>query len=188
MEYLLDLCDMVLVMSVNPGFGGQKFIPSSVDKVRQIRQMIGDRPIHIQVDGGVDPVTVGPLVAPTTQTAYTARSVPLPPELFSHVDQQAYSMSMGSETAARAGWGGKIADRMAASGLLHGAGKCRFQRGREFVRHITLGVRTQFSRSRGNHGRFASDRNRAQAFEQRLADQRMLLQLLAAMRTYGQVG
>ena len=62
-EYLLDLCDMVLVMSVNPGFGGQKFIPSSIDKVRQVREMIGDREIHIQVDGGVDPTTVGPLVA-----------------------------------------------------------------------------------------------------------------------------
>ena len=62
-EYLLDLCDMVLVMSVNPGFGGQKFIPSSVDKVAQVREMIGDREIHIQVDGGVDPNTVGPLVA-----------------------------------------------------------------------------------------------------------------------------
>ena len=62
-EYLLDLTDMVLVMSVNPGFGGQKFIGSSVDKVAQVRQMIGDREIHIQVDGGVDPNTVGPLVA-----------------------------------------------------------------------------------------------------------------------------
>ncbi len=62
-EYLLDLTDMVLVMSVNPGFGGQKFIPSAVDKVRQIRQMIGDREIHIQVDGGVDPNTVGALAA-----------------------------------------------------------------------------------------------------------------------------
>ncbi len=61
-EYLLDLCDMVLVMSVNPGFGGQKFIPSSVEKVRQIREMIGDREIHIQVDGGVDPTTIGALV------------------------------------------------------------------------------------------------------------------------------
>ena len=60
---LLDLVDMVLVMSVNPGFGGQKFIPSSVTKVRQVREMIGDRPVHIQVDGGVDPTTVGPLVA-----------------------------------------------------------------------------------------------------------------------------
>ncbi|MDU8928149.1 ribulose-phosphate 3-epimerase [Alisedimentitalea sp. MJ-SS2] len=62
-EYLLDLCDMVLVMSVNPGFGGQKFIHSAVDKVAQVREMIGDREIHIQVDGGVDPATVGPLVA-----------------------------------------------------------------------------------------------------------------------------
>ena len=62
-EHLLPLCDMVLVMSVNPGFGGQKFIPSSVDKVRQVREMIGDRDIHIQVDGGVDPSTIGPLVA-----------------------------------------------------------------------------------------------------------------------------
>ncbi|KEO51785.1 ribulose-phosphate 3-epimerase [Thioclava pacifica] len=59
---LLDLVDMVLVMSVNPGFGGQKFIPGSVNKVRQVREMIGDREIHIQVDGGVDPTTVGPLV------------------------------------------------------------------------------------------------------------------------------
>ena len=61
-EYLLDLVDMVLVMSVNPGFGGQKFIPSAIDKVARVREMIGDRPIHIQVDGGVDPVTIGPLV------------------------------------------------------------------------------------------------------------------------------
>ncbi|KFE33521.1 ribulose-phosphate 3-epimerase [Thioclava atlantica] len=59
---LLDLVDMVLVMSVNPGFGGQKFIPSSINKVRQVREMIGDREIHIQVDGGVDPSTVGSLV------------------------------------------------------------------------------------------------------------------------------
>ncbi|MBC7143820.1 MAG: ribulose-phosphate 3-epimerase [Thioclava marina] len=59
---LLDLVDMVLVMSVNPGFGGQKFIPTSINKVRQVREMIGDREIHIQVDGGVDPTTVGRLV------------------------------------------------------------------------------------------------------------------------------
>ena len=58
---VLDLVDMVLVMTVNPGFGGQKFIHSGVEKTRQIRQMIGDRDIHIQIDGGVTPETA-PLV------------------------------------------------------------------------------------------------------------------------------
>lgn len=61
-EYVLDLADLVLVMSVNPGFGGQKFIHSQIDKIARLRGMIGDRPIHIQVDGGVDPKTA-PLVA-----------------------------------------------------------------------------------------------------------------------------
>lgn len=56
-EYVLDLADLVLVMSVNPGFGGQKFIHSQVDKIARLRGMIGDRPIHIQVDGGIDPKT-----------------------------------------------------------------------------------------------------------------------------------
>ena len=60
---------------------------------------------------------VGPLVTPTTRADYQARRVPLPPELFSHVDQQAYSMSMGSETSAKAGWGGRIADRLQAAGF-----------------------------------------------------------------------
>jgi ribulose-phosphate 3-epimerase len=60
-EYLLDLCDLVCVMTVNPGFGGQKFLSSQLDKIRRLRAMIGDRPIHIQVDGGVTPETA-PLV------------------------------------------------------------------------------------------------------------------------------
>lgn len=64
---------------------------------------------------------VGPLVAPTSKLDYQGRRVPLPPQLFSHVDQQAYSMSMGSETAARAGWGARIADRLASSGYLAGS-------------------------------------------------------------------
>lgn len=59
---ILDWVDMVLVMTINPGFGGQKFTPSMVDKVARVRAMIGDRPIHIQVDGGIDPQTA-PLVA-----------------------------------------------------------------------------------------------------------------------------
>lgn len=51
--HLLDLTDLICVMTVNPGFGGQKFIPSQVDKVRRLRAMIGDRPIHIEIDGGM---------------------------------------------------------------------------------------------------------------------------------------
>jgi ribulose-phosphate 3-epimerase len=60
--YVLDMIDLVLVMSVNPGFGGQSFIPESVDKVARIKAMIGDRPIHIEVDGGVAPDTAPALV------------------------------------------------------------------------------------------------------------------------------
>ncbi|WP_186396234.1 ribulose-phosphate 3-epimerase [Stappia sp. TSB10GB4] len=61
-EYVLDRLDLVLVMSVNPGFGGQSFIPAMVDKVARIKAMIGDRPIDIEVDGGVTAETA-PLVA-----------------------------------------------------------------------------------------------------------------------------
>src|SRR5713101_3450651 len=56
LEYVLDDLDLVLVMSVNPGFGGQKFIPSALAKVRQVRTMLGARPVDVSVDGGV---TVG---------------------------------------------------------------------------------------------------------------------------------
>ena len=49
-------------MTVNPGFGGQKFIHSQIDKVRTLREFIGDRPIHIEIDGGVTPTTA-PLVS-----------------------------------------------------------------------------------------------------------------------------
>ena len=56
-EYVLDRIDLVLVMSVNPGFGGQSFIASQVEKVRKLRKMIGKRNIHIEVDGGITPET-----------------------------------------------------------------------------------------------------------------------------------
>nr|WP_153670378.1 ribulose-phosphate 3-epimerase [Phyllobacterium sp. SYP-B3895] len=61
-EYVLDRLDLVLLMTVNPGFGGQAFIPSVIDKVRRVKSMIGRRPIHIEIDGGVSPQTA-PLVA-----------------------------------------------------------------------------------------------------------------------------
>jgi ribulose-phosphate 3-epimerase len=58
-EYVLDRVDLVLVMSVNPGFGGQSFIPASLDKIRRIREMIAGRDIDIEVDGGVTPDNAG---------------------------------------------------------------------------------------------------------------------------------
>ena len=61
-EYILDMVDLVCVMTVNPGFGGQKFIHSQVEKVRILREMIGEREIHIEIDGGVTPETA-PLVS-----------------------------------------------------------------------------------------------------------------------------
>jgi ribulose-phosphate 3-epimerase len=62
LQYLLDEIDMVLLMTVNPGFGGQAFIPSVVDKVKKVKALIGDRPIHIEIDGGVSTDNAGLLV------------------------------------------------------------------------------------------------------------------------------
>ncbi len=59
--HLLDLTDLICVMTVNPGFGGQKFISSQIEKIGALRAMIGDRPIHIEIDGGVT-VQTAPLV------------------------------------------------------------------------------------------------------------------------------
>ncbi|AVH42025.1 ribulose-phosphate 3-epimerase [Agrobacterium tumefaciens] len=62
-ENVLDDVDLVLIMSVNPGFGGQKFIPAMLDKIRAAKAMIGDRPIELEVDGGVTAETAGAIVA-----------------------------------------------------------------------------------------------------------------------------
>jgi ribulose-phosphate 3-epimerase len=56
-EYVLDRLDLILVMTVNPGFGGQAFIPAMTEKIRRLRAMIGSRPIDLEVDGGVSPDT-----------------------------------------------------------------------------------------------------------------------------------
>jgi len=60
---LLDLCDLVCVMTVNPGFGGQSFIESQIGQIARLRGMIGDRPVLIEVDGGVDPKTAPKVAA-----------------------------------------------------------------------------------------------------------------------------
>lgn len=62
-EYVLDMIDLVLVMSVNPGFGGQAFIPAALGKIRDLRAMTIGRDIDIEVDGGVAPAIAGELAA-----------------------------------------------------------------------------------------------------------------------------
>ncbi len=65
LEYILDDVDMILLMSVNPGFSGQKFIPATFEKVRQLRTMLNKaekKDLRIQVDGGVDPDNIASLI------------------------------------------------------------------------------------------------------------------------------
>jgi ribulose-phosphate 3-epimerase len=60
---LMEMVDLICVMTVNPGFGGQSFIESQIDTIRTLRGMIGARPIHLQADGGVTPETAPKVVA-----------------------------------------------------------------------------------------------------------------------------
>ena len=54
LEFLLDKLDLILIMTVNPGFGGQSFIDASIDKIKLVSELVGIRPINIQVDGGIN--------------------------------------------------------------------------------------------------------------------------------------
>ena len=106
-EYVLDRLDLILLMTVNPGFGGQKFIHPVVDKVARIKQMIGDRPIHIEIDGGVTPETA-PLVAKAGADVLVAGSA-----VFKGGTKDAYRANIeairnaANGAAGRAGAGGK---------------------------------------------------------------------------------
>ncbi|TCL73569.1 ribulose-phosphate 3-epimerase [Rhizobium sp. BK251] len=72
-ENVLDDVDLILIMSVNPGFGGQKFIPAMVDKIQQAKSLIGDRPIELEVDGGVT-VETAPAIAAAGGNVFVAGS------------------------------------------------------------------------------------------------------------------
>jgi ribulose-phosphate 3-epimerase len=75
LESVIGMVDLVLVMSVNPGFGGQAFIPEAIERVRTIRAMAGDRPIRIEVDGGVTPANAGALIAAGADTLVAGSAV-----------------------------------------------------------------------------------------------------------------
>ena len=63
LEYVLDKTDLILVMSVNPGFGGQKFIDSQLEKIAQVKKMIGQRAIEIEVDGGINKANAAKVIS-----------------------------------------------------------------------------------------------------------------------------
>jgi len=72
---VLDRVDLILVMTVNPGFGGQSFIQSQLEKIRRIRAMIGDRPIRLEVDGGINVDTAAEAVAAGADTIVAGSAV-----------------------------------------------------------------------------------------------------------------
>ena len=74
-EYLLDDIDLINVMTVNPGFGGQTLIPAQIEKVRRLRALIGTRPIHIEIDGGVTLANAAALVAAGADVLVAGSSV-----------------------------------------------------------------------------------------------------------------
>ena len=70
LDYVLEELDMVLLMSVNPGFGGQAFIPSALDKLRKVRERIdrSGKPIRLEIDGGVKPDNIAEIAAAGADT------------------------------------------------------------------------------------------------------------------------
>jgi ribulose-phosphate 3-epimerase len=75
LEPVIGLVDLVLVMSVNPGFGGQAFLPEAVERVRAVRAMAAGRPIRVEVDGGVSAANAGALVAAGADTLVAGSAV-----------------------------------------------------------------------------------------------------------------
>jgi ribulose-phosphate 3-epimerase len=81
LDYVLDELDLVLLMSVNPGFGGQSFIPSALDKLRRVREMIdrSGRPIRLEIDGGVKPDNIAAIAAAGADTFVAGSRSSTPP-------------------------------------------------------------------------------------------------------------
>lgn len=63
LKYVLNKLDLILIMSVNPGFGGQSFIESQIQKISSVKELIGNRKIEVEVDGGINPMTAAECIA-----------------------------------------------------------------------------------------------------------------------------
>ena len=90
LEFLLEKLDLILVMSVNPGFGGQSFINSSLDKIKNVRELVSGNPINIQVDGGVNN-KIAPEVIKAGANVLVAGSA-----IFSGADFKSYKQNIAS--------------------------------------------------------------------------------------------
>jgi len=90
LEFLLDKLDLILVMSVNPGFGGQSFINSSIDKITAVKELISSKPINIQVDGGINN-NIAPQVIKAGANILVAGSA-----IFSGSDFKSYKQNIAS--------------------------------------------------------------------------------------------
>jgi ribulose-phosphate 3-epimerase len=90
LEFLLEKLDLILVMSVNPGFGGQSFINSSIDKITAVKELISSKPINIQVDGGVNN-NIAPQVIKAGANILVAGSA-----IFSGSDFKSYQQNIAS--------------------------------------------------------------------------------------------
>lgn len=94
LENVLDDIDLILIMSVNPGFGGQKFIPAMADKIRNAKSLIGDRPIELEVDGGVSTETAGLIIAAGANVLVAGSAI------FRGESVEAYKQTVGDLRAA----------------------------------------------------------------------------------------
>ncbi len=88
--YVLHHLDLILLMTVNPGFGGQSFIPAVVDKIRRVKAMVGNRPIDIEVDGGIGADTAA-LVASAGANVLVAGS-----QIFKGGTREAYTANIAA--------------------------------------------------------------------------------------------
>jgi len=102
LENVIDLVDLILIMSVNPGFGGQAFIPAALDKIARVRAMAGARPIDIEVDGGVGPDVAGELGA-AGANAFVAGSA-----VFKGGTMESYKANMDAIRSAAAAARGEV--------------------------------------------------------------------------------
>ena len=89
LEYVMDKVDMILLMSVNPGFGGQKFIPQTLDKVRQARALIdtSGRDIRLEVDGGINVQNIGAIAAAGADTFVAGSAIFNAPDYATVIEQ-----------------------------------------------------------------------------------------------------